>query len=358
MQKQRCILLFEESIKSENTRILYLHHVNKFMKYHNIGNYDDLLSITEERLQGMMEDYLFYLKKSLSPNTIPVAMAPLDLFFTINDKNCNFKKLRKMYPAHVKKTGSKPWTTHDIQLMLRYATKSRTRAIVLLLASTGARIGVVEELKLRHLTEMPGKCKCILFYEGTNEEYFGFLSPEASKALDEYLEERRKDGELISGESPLFRRGYEQGSLPAKPISKKVAQMLLLRCIKRARIERTRNGRRYDVQEAHGFRKRFNTILKLNSNVNSNIAEKLLGHKNGLDGVYLTPTREECFTEFQKAITDLTIDDSERLCARNKILEAKQTDYDIMKNDAISTLSDQIMKLSEEIHKLKKQRSQ
>jgi len=50
-----------------------------------------------------------------------------------------------------------------------------------------------------------------------------------------------------------------------------------------------------------------NTILKLESKVNSNIAEKIMGHKNGLDGVYLSPTREECFKEFVKGIDQLTI---------------------------------------------------
>ena len=60
------------------------------------------------------------------------------------------------------------------------------------------------------------------------------------------------------------------------------------------------------------FRKRFNTTLKLNNEVNSNIAEKLMAHKRGLDGTYLQPTMEECFAEFVKAIPELTIDPANR----------------------------------------------
>ena len=37
-----------------------------------------------------------------------------------------------------------------------------------------------------------------------------------------------------------------------------------------------------------------------------------MAHKNGLDGVYLTPTREQCFAEFKKAIPQLTVNDSAR----------------------------------------------
>lgn len=329
MQKQRSLLMFQESIQSKNTLKLYMHNLGKFMNHFAIKDYDGILAIPDDKLQVMLEDYLFYLKKHLSPNTIPVAMAPLELFFTVNDRNPNFKKLHKMYPTPVKKTGNKAWTTQDIQNMMKNTTKKRTRALILFLASTGARIGTVEEIKLGNLIEMSGKCKAVQFYEGSNEEYWGFLIPEASKALDEYLDERRKDGEKMGPNSPVFRSGYKLASMTAHPISKKMAQMLLMKCIKNSSgILRTKSGKRYDVQTAHGFRKRFNTILKLNSSVNPNIAEKLMGHKKGLDGVYLVPTRDECFAEFQKAMTDLTIDDSERLRSRNEKLEAEKSELE------------------------------
>jgi site-specific recombinase XerD len=225
MKNQRSLLLFEESIQSPNTKKLYLHHLNKFIKYYAMKDYDSLLTIPDAKLQEMLEDYLIHLKKTLSPNTIPVAMAPLELFFTINDKNLNFKKLRKMHPSQIKKSGKEAWSTSDIQNMLKNTTKKRTRALILFLASTGARIGVVEELKLKHMEEMPENCKSVQFYEGTNEEYLGFLTPEASDALDEYFRERINDGEKFNENSPIFRDGYKLASLPAKPISKKMAQV-------------------------------------------------------------------------------------------------------------------------------------
>lgn len=321
-QQQRCLLLFEESIKSPNTKALYLHHLNKFMKFREVGDLTKLISLPEHEIQVMLEDYLIYLKKSLSPNTIPVAMAPLELFFTINDKNCNFKKIRKMFPAPIRKTGTKSWTTQDIQKMLASTSKKRTKFLIHFLASTGCRIGVVEELKLKNLEDLEMNCKAVQFYEGTNEEYWGFLTPEANKALDEYVEERRVRGESLEPNSPLFLAGSDSSG-KFLTLSKKVAQLILNRCIQNAQITRQKTGKRYDIQIAHGFRKRFNTVLKMNREINSNITEKLMAHKNGLDGVYFTPTREECFMEFRKAIPGLTVDDSERLLLRNKELEEK-----------------------------------
>jgi len=64
--------------------------------------------------------------------------------------------------------------------------------------------------------------------------------------------------------------------------------------------------------------------LKINSDVNSNIAEKLMAHQNGLDGVYLTPTREECFAEFVKAIPKLTVGKAEKLSLKLAESEAEK----------------------------------
>ena len=71
-------------------------------------------------------------------------------------------------------------------------------------------------------------------------------------------------------------------------------------------------------------------ILKINNSVNSNIAEKLMAHKKGLDGTYLNPTREECFAEFIKAIPELTINKQARLEAENKAKEAKITELEAL----------------------------
>ena len=70
---------------------------------------------------------------------------------------------------------------------------------------------------------------------------------------------------------------------------------------------RTWWGKRYEIQTHHGFRKRFNTILKLNNLINYNITEKLMGHKNGLDGVCFVPILDDLFTESKKAKNELEI---------------------------------------------------
>ena len=64
--QQRSILIFENSIKSEHTRKTYLYHLNKFMKYFEIDDYDSLAAIGSEKMQIMMGDYVMDMKKTLT----------------------------------------------------------------------------------------------------------------------------------------------------------------------------------------------------------------------------------------------------------------------------------------------------
>jgi len=119
-------------------------------------------------------------------------------------------------------------------------------------------------------------------------------------------------GENITDESPIFVSNNTRWNSRYEHLTNENLQMIISKVIKGAKIPRIKQGHTYNKSVIYMFRKRYNTILKINNDVNSNIAEKLIGHKRGLDGTYLQPTREECFAEFSKAIPELTIDDSTR----------------------------------------------
>jgi len=133
-------------------------------------------------------------------------------------------------------------------------------------------------------------------------------------------------------------------------------QKILGKIIQGAKIQRKKTGNRHDKSLVYMFRKRFNTILKLNDRVNSNIAEKLMAHKKGLDGIYLQPTLEECYKEFFKAISDLTIEDNERLRVTNQKLEREKSELEekekgesISNKQLIDDLQTQLVQLQFEL---------
>jgi len=344
---QRSYLLFSHGLKSKETVRQYTYYLDKFLAFCKIKDYNGLAMLSPETLQPMVEDYVMFLRKQVSANTVPTPMYAIQAFMESNDIELRWKKIRRLYPAKVKVSGERCWTTKEIQKMLQSTTNLRNKAIIHFLASTGVRVGAISELKLKHLKEMPSGCKSVLVYEDSREEYTTFLTPEASKVLDEYFNMRRSDGEHLTIQSPMFRTVYTIGIQPTKSITKQAIENVVNRAATNAGLRKEKKNGRYEVQLDHGFRKRFNTILKLNKNINSNIVEKIMGHKNGLDGVYFKPTDNDLFEEFKIGITDLTIDDTERLASRNRELEAEKSEY--------KTLSEQVdeaaKRIKEELRK-------
>ena len=103
---------------------------------------------------------------------------------------------------------------------------------------------------------------------------------------------------------------------------------------------------RYPIACVHGIRKFFDTILKLNNEINPNVAEKLTGHSRTfrLDNVYFKPDNDSMFREFQKVIRDLTITDEYRL---KQEIENKDQTIKQLENDKDQKIRDLDYKLTE-----------
>ncbi len=353
---QRSLQLFEESIKSEVTKKGYKKRLENFLRFTKIKDYDSMAKTDPKILQQLVENYVIQLKQkhrlgALRASSFNMYLAPLELFCSQNDIVLNFKKVKKMFPPRQKLTGEEPFTTQDVSRMLKNCN-ARWRAIVHFLASTGVRPGAIFDLRLGDTKEIGDCSMAATIYAGDPQEYWVFLTPEATKALKEYLDKRQFDGEKLGPDSPVFRNHYREAMAwhNVAKISPSTFYTTLAKIQEKAGIRKrmTLTKARHDKRIVYGFRKRYNTILKLNKEVNSNIAEKLMGHKNGLDGVYLTPTREECFAEFQRAMTGLTIDDSERLRARNEKLEDEKKSLED-KELQVSLLKNELERLSRQV---------
>ena len=108
-------MLFENSIKTEETREKYFYYLKKFKEFYKLRDFDSIIQIPVGKLQIMVEDYVMDLKKRVSPNTVPTPMYAIQSFFEVNDVELKWKKIKRLYPAKIKKTGSKAWTTKNIQ---------------------------------------------------------------------------------------------------------------------------------------------------------------------------------------------------------------------------------------------------
>jgi integrase len=361
-------ITLKESNLSDATKIEYLHRVNLFYKFSPIKSDSELIDCPSEELQSMLLSYTRYLKqrvddKTLSANTIPKMFRGIKWLLNSNyrENDIKWKPIEAIFPRSVKRSGYKAWTSEEIALMVEKSKDLRNKSLIHFQASTGGRVGIHNHsLLMKHIVKMEFQghgCYAVLCYADEDEtvlekdtrekqsdvqsgdSYWTFLTPEATDALDKYHVKRQRGGEYFDEDTPLFiKEGGElvKGSVTHTGRWKNTRQLndnnitgiiqRILNDLPQIKRKKKTGERRYDVQINHGFRKRTNTILKLENSVNSNIAEKLLGHKNGLDGVYFTPTRQECFNEFVKCIAQLSVSDSERQKLVITSLESEKTD--------------------------------
>ncbi|MCH7967093.1 MAG: tyrosine-type recombinase/integrase [Thaumarchaeota archaeon] len=326
MAIQHSLVIFQESLQSEKSRKKYTYLVGLFKNYYKIKDFDRIIEIEKSDIQKMVETYVIHIKKTVNPNTVPTYINPIKTFLETNDIDLNWRKIKRLYPHKIKRSGNSAYQTEDVFLMLDATNQPRNKALIHFFASSGCRVGAVEDLKIKHLRDMPHGCKMVMIYEDSTEEYYTFLTPEASDSLDKYLNERKTNGEYLTDDSPLFRERYQLAETKPRALSTEAIQGVIKRSATNASIRGQKKNGRYAEQLVHGFRKRFNTILKMNNEVNDNAIEKMMGHTNGLDGVYLQITPEQLFEEFKKGIVDLTIASGERDKIKIRALEKEKTE--------------------------------
>ena len=326
MLKTRAVQIFEAYLKSEKTIKHYQYLLEKFANHYKLGSIDSILSINGTELQKNIEDFIILSKdKKYSMSYIRSNTFAIQSFCISNDKlDVNWKKLRRLI-TKAKPRKSRPYTTAEIKRMLNGVKSLRNKALILFLSASGVRRGAIPELKMKDLKQMPLGCIAITVYEGTEEEYVTFINKEANDALSLYLEQRKHNGEIIDTNSPVFREFYNDATEKPKKLSESSISTMIMRA-------KTNAGINFDNSPnllCHAFRRRFNTILKLNKESNSPLIERLMGHDMKLDNSYFQPTLEDLFAEYQKGMADLTIDDSERLFAERKSIEAEKTKLDL-----------------------------
>ncbi len=299
----RCTMLFEEGIKSKYTKRNYVKHIRDFERFANLDK-STLLTLAPECIQKLIEDYLIKLKQDTNPNSIPSKFQGIKHFCVMNRISLDWDIIYKMFPSKQKTQNLRSYTTGEVRSLLSNTKNIRDKALIHFLASTGARIGVFDHiLTIDHLKQMPDGCIAVNLYAGHVEEYWAFLTPQASKSLKSYHNHRKQNGEQFYDNTPVFAVRNQTST----QLGWGGARSVIYRSILKSKINRRKHDHRYEIQADHGFRKRFNTILKLDNLINYNIAEKLMGHKNGLDGIYFTPTLEELFTEFKKIMHKIEV---------------------------------------------------
>jgi len=296
------------------------------------------------------------------------------------DLNIPWKKVAKGLPRARQSSNDRAPTIEEIRKVVDYPDR-RIRPIVYTMVSSGIRLGAWDYLKwkhVNHITDNEGKVIAAKLdvYSDDVEEYYTFITPEAYTALREWMDFRASYGEKITGDSWLMRDLWQTTNMnygakwglatSPKRLKSSGVKRLLERAVWEQGIRKplVEGTNRHEWKIAHGYRKAFKSRAEqIMRPINVEIT---MGHDIGISSSYYKPTEREVLDDYIKAIPLLTINGSSSILQKQVEELAEKTnsnDYLLKaklqeKDDALVTLSDQVMKLMEEVQELKKQRRQ
>jgi len=310
------ISLFLNSIQSEETKKLYDWCLRQY-------GYDrlELDSADPKQIEKDIIDFIIKQKEQgKSYQAISNILNALKAYYQINDIVLNTRKIGRFMPPQRRIRKDRAYTHEEISKLLEVA-ELRMRVVILLLASSGIRLGAIPLLRLKNLDNYK-----ITVYEDDKEEYFTFCTPECKKAIDSYLDMRLRYGEKLNDNSPLIREEFnlrnQTAIRKARHITKKALAFKLDILAKRCGV------RTNEVVLSHGFRKFFSTQL-VEADAKTEYRWLMEGHRlKGNDESYVKPTEKKLYEEHQKAVDNLTIDPSNRLQRKIETLTIEKSRLD------------------------------
>jgi site-specific recombinase XerD len=176
------------------------------MKYLHVTDYEELFTKDVKVIQKNIIDFLIYCKEiyKLSPATIHSYLAAIKRFYDMNDIVLNWKKIKAYQGEFYRVVDDEAYTHEQIKLLVDNANM-RDKAIILLIASTGMRVDAIPKLTLKDLIPNDSyDIYKIRVYKKAHEQYYTFCTPESRKAVDMYLDYRKRCGERFTPETPFL----------------------------------------------------------------------------------------------------------------------------------------------------------
>jgi site-specific recombinase XerD len=352
---------FINAISSPATKRGYERSLKRYLNHLKMRNADELLANHQypRLIESQIIDYIMSLRQAdISYATIKYLVSPIFTFYQLNDLLLNKNKVFRYLGEYKKVVKDQAYSTKQIQQALQNADQ-RMRCIILLLASTGCRIGALPALTLGNLTRLPnyGLYK-ITFYESTNNEYYNFCTREcAQTGINTYLSYRMRCNEKISfnentqkwepDNTPLIRQQFDMNDVlqarHPKPMSLQGLRVALNSHLVKSGLRQiehpTENNKANyckriskTISLSNGFRKHVISTF-IEAQLNHEIRELIVDHASGLDSSYFRPTEKQVLEEYLKAEPLLTTDPAMKLQKKVETLEVEKASWLAMREE-------------------------
>jgi hypothetical protein len=331
----------------------------------------------------------------ISYSTISNYYKAIKLFVEMNTDYpiINWKKIAKGLPAVRKAANDRAPTLEELRKLSEYPDR-RIKTLVYIMASSGIRIGAWDYLKWKNIFPMTDVktgnvvAARLVVYAGEPDEYYCFITPEAYNSAKQWMKYREQYGEKITGDSWIMRDLWQTTTMNygakfgvatfPKKLKSSGIKSLLERAIKDQGLWKplALGKTRREWKGAHGYRKYYKSHAEqVMKPIN---VELTMGHDIGISASYYKPTENEVLEDYCKAVNLLTVNE-DKVILQKKIdglkeksensailieakLSAKEKEIELLRQkdsvntDAISTLSDRLTKVIQEIEEMKKRK--
>jgi len=328
----------------------YIKAINKFVGFLGLEDPEKVLTAIQSGQVDPAAKVDQFIDKSLegvAHATVRNYLFGVKKWFELSGVKVDWERIEFPSSAETSESDRAP-SKEELKNLLNHASSARDRAAIMVLTSSGLRIGTMLSLKVGDVdfdsypdvakikVERKRGRKFVGKRRGSQGRvFFTWITEEAKKALMEYLEERRRAGETLTADSPLFEDSQGQG----KFVTVENFERVWYRLLKRAGLNEKSN-RQY-MLHLHTLRKYFRSNCV---GVDPSYRETWMGHKAGyLDDSYFRAEEPLHLAEYRKAIPHLTI--------YSTPMEQKQLAAQIMKATAASlgTVTDEQLKRIDEI---------
>lgn len=271
-------------------------------------------SQTQPEAYIFLNSYVAYLnKKGLAANTVKIHFYFMKKWFRANGIRVNNEDVKQFvtFPKHTREL--RVALTHEIISKLVEAAPPRLKAILLVLVSSGLRLGEALQLRVSDVNTsgLPIEVRVRAENTKTREERFAYISSEAYKAIQPYLEGRNMNDYFLLRSNKYHENTTFQVHLRFHRLRKKLG------------LDARYSNGMYHIN-LHSFRAFFHT--QATKVLGSDIAHAMIGHHTYLDQ-YFRLTREERAENYLKLEPYLTISQMNKLhdeLARSKVQLQRQ----------------------------------
>ncbi len=305
-------------LANSQTRVMYDFAIHSLLK--DPDEFVKIANSDKKKAENMLLKRIIERRGEIAATTLKMYFSCVRTFLDDEEVKLNWKKIRRAIPSSRSVGQDRPPSIQEIRSLLDVCDK-RMRAIVLIMCSSGIRVGAFEFLSLKDYSKLDNGMGRLDVYRGELEQYVTYMTPEAVGYLDAYLDERKKAGEILKPDSPIIREALnylkDSKNKPIRITVRSIGVSLYHSWVKSG-LKESGQGRG-EFKAAHGFRKYFKT--RSERTMKSITVEILMGHSIGVSNSYYKPLEQDLIEDYQKSIPDLTISENEELKIQNSEMQ-------------------------------------